>query len=460
MSETNHEKPKCSLKRKLSDTFLDQQKPASPSQRIIIWDTTPGFGCRITDTGRISFFVMRRRAGERKGKPIRIVIGPYGPQWNVQTARARAKLYLDELAAGVDPRERERKQREAEERVQTSTFRAVADLYQTRHLQHLDRGLDQWRYIDRELLWPENKRDSWRSKPITKITADDVLKRVEAVRNRGHKESARSLFELIRALFVWAKKQRRYNLKELPTDDIHPIAILGKKTRRKTILSDEHMRALWRAADTYGYPAGHFVKFLLLTAVRRIEAAAARWEEFTATANGEAWIVPAHRMKMDAPHVVPITSDIAALLKPKLSEADDGVPRFQAGKYVFSTTAGHSHIKGFAGIKEKLDMLMLKELRAFAKARGEDAVNVELVPWRLHDLRRTVRTHLSAIDIPEGDTVRELILAHRRSDLHEIYDQYAYFDEKKWALEAWARRLMRIVEPPTPAQNVVALSAA
>ncbi len=105
-------------------------------------------------------------------------------------------------------------------------------------------------------------------------------------------------------------------------------------------------------------------------------------------------------------------------------------------------------------------MLMLKELRAFAKARGEDAVNVELVPWRLHDLRRTVRTHLSAIDIPEGDTVRELILAHRRSDLHEIYDQYAYFDEKKWALEAWARRLMRIVEPPTPAQNVVALSAA
>jgi len=45
---------------------------------------------------------------------------------------------------------------------------------------------------------------------------------------------------------------------------------------------------------------------------------------------------------------------------------------------------------------------------------------------------------LSAIDIPEGDTVRELLLAHRRPDMHEIYDQYAYFREKKFALEAWA----------------------
>ena len=68
--------------------------------------------------------------------------------------------------------------------------------------------------------------------------------------------------------------------------------------------------------------------------------------------------------------------------------------------------------------------------------------------------------HLSAIDIPGGDTVRELILAHRRPDLHEIYDQYAYFQEKKFTLEAWARRLKSIVEPPIPAENVVRLSAA
>jgi integrase len=453
MNNTNHAKSKCSIKRKLSDKFLDQQKPALPGQRIVIWDTTPGFGCRITDKGRISFFAMRRRAGERKGKPIRIVLGPYGPQWNVQTARAKAKVYLDELATGNDPRERERKQRQAEERVRTSTFRAVADLYQIRHLQYLDRGLDQWRYIDYELLWPENKRDSWRDKPITKITTDHVLDRMEAVRNRGHKESARALFETIRALFTWARKQRRYNLLELPTNDIDPVAILGKKTKRKTILSDEYLRALWRGAEAFGYPAGHFVKLLLLTAVRRTEAAGARWEEFSFAGKGErAWIIPAHRMKMDAPHVVPITTDIAALL--------NDVPRLQTGQYVFLNRVGRSHIKGFASIKDKLDMLMLKELRTFAKARGEDPVDVDLIPWRLHDIRRTVRTHLSAINIPEGDTVRELILAHRRPDLHEIYDQYAYFQEKKFALEAWARRLKSIVEARLPGENVIALSAA
>ena len=230
-----------------------------------------------------------------------------------------------------------------------------------------------------------------------------------------------------------------------------PVAILGKKIKRKTILSDEYLRALWRAANACGYPAGHFVKLLLLTALRRTEAAAARWDEFTFAGNSDdAWIIPAHRMKMDAPHVLPITSDIAALLKPKIDENDDGVPRFISGQYMFSTTAGRSHIKGFGGIKEKLDTLMLKELRAFAKARGEDPANVELTPWRLHDIRRTVRTHLSAIDIPEGDTVRELILAHRRPDLHEIYDQHAYFQRRssRWRLGHAGSRASSDSAPP------------
>jgi integrase len=450
MTGTDEEKHSLTRKCRLSDTFLDKQRPAPPGKRITIWDTTPGFGCRITDQGTISFFVMRRRGGERKGRPIRIVLGPYGPRLSVQAARVKARAVLDELTSGVDPRERERKEREAEERRNASTFRAVADLYHVRHLQHLDRGLDWWRYIDNEILWPHNKRDSWKDKPITKITADDVHARMEAVWERGYRESARRLYEILRSLFVWAKKQRRYHLRYLPTEDIDPIAILGKKVRRKTILSDEYLQALWLAAGKYGYPAGHFVKLLLLTAVRRNEAAGARWDEFSFNgANEDAWIIPAHRMKMDAPHIVPITSAMAELLKPKIDEDDDGVPRFTEGPFVFSNSAGRTHIRGFTGLKEKLDKLMLKELRKLARARGEDPGKVEMSAWRLHDLRRTVRTHLSAIDVPEGDTVRELILAHRRRELHEIYDQHSYFNEKKIALERWTQRLRRIVETGT-----------
>jgi hypothetical protein len=100
---------------------------------------------------------------------------------------------------------------------------------------------------------------------------------------------------------------------------------------------------------------------------------------------------------------------------------------------------------------------MLEELQKIAKRRGSDPTKVKLESWRIHDIRRSVRTHLSAIEVPEGDIVRELILAHRQPHLHQIYDQHLYFEEKKTALDRWAARLRGIVEPAS--SNVVQLSA-
>ena len=57
-----------------------------------------------------------------------------------------------------------------------------------------------------------------------------------------------------------------------------------------------------------------------------------------------------------------------------------------------------------------------------------------------------MRTHLSAL--PIQDRVRELVIAHAQPGLHKIYDQHAYLNEKREALELWAARLRSIVEPP------------
>jgi hypothetical protein len=42
--------------------------------------------------------------------------------------------------------------------------------------------------------------------------------------------------------------------------------------------------------------------------------------------------------------------------------------------------------------------------------------------------------------------------------MHKVYDQYAYLDEKRHALQLWAARLRSIVTPPP--DNVVMLAAA
>jgi len=265
---------------------------------------------------------------------------------------------------------------------------------------------------------------------------------IEALRDSGRKEAARLLFEAIRALFKWAKKQRSYKLKRLPTDEIDPNAILGRKSRRKCILSNEELRALWHAAKQLGYPDGTYVQLLFLTALRHREAAWATWDEFMlAGKEDDAWIIPARRMKAASPQVVPIAQDIAALLS--------GIPRF-CGTHVFSFNGGHSPINNFTTLREKLGRMMLHELRRLAKARGEDPAKVMRKPFYLTDIRRTVRTRWSAIGIPQGHIVRGLMLALRRTELQEIYNQYAYFKERKIVLQEWARRLKNIVEPESP----------
>jgi hypothetical protein len=101
-------------------------------------------------------------------------------------------------------------------------------------------------------------------------------------------------------------------------------------------------------------------------------------------------------------------------------------------------------VSGFSKAKTRLDSLMLDELRCFAV----DPNAVEIEPWTIHDIRRTVRTGLSALPIP--DLVRELVIAHAKPGLHKVYDQYAYLNEKRQALELWATRLRAIVRDTAP----------
>jgi len=123
------------------------------------------------------------------------------------------------------------------------------------------------------------------------------------------------------------------------------------------------------------------------------------------------------------------------------------MPRFKRGDHLFSTTYGAKPIEGFSKIKERLDELMLDELRA---THSESA---DLLPFVVHDLRRTVRTRLSALRVP--DTVAEMVIGHGRKGLQRVYDQHKFESEMREALSAWASRLRDIVEPP-PA-NVVPL---
>src|SRR5262249_4176587 len=148
------------------------------------------------------------------------------------------------------------------------------------------------------------------------------------------------------------------------------------------------------------------------------------------------------------PHVVPLTDQLMAILQ--------SLPQFKTGDFLFSGTFGATAIWMTDRLKKRVDRRMLLTLRALARRRGDDPAKVKLDAWKNHDIRRTVRSQLSALKVTEE--AREAVLAHVRPGIKAVYDKYAYLDEKRQALELWAARLRQIVTPPP--DNVVTLRLA
>ena len=181
------------------------------------------------------------------------------------------------------------------------------------------------------------------------------------------------------------------------------------------------------------YPFGPLFRLLAITGQRKSEVAEATWGEFDL--DNKLWEIPPDRMKADAPHVVPLSDMAMATL--------ELLPRFDKGDYLFSTTFGVKPVSGFSKAKTRLDTMMRERLS-------------KLEPFVIHDIRRTVRTRLSAA--PIEDRVRELIIGHTQQGLHKVYDQHAYLNEKRLGLDWWAARLRDIVEP-ADSERVVAFPA-
>ena len=181
------------------------------------------------------------------------------------------------------------------------------------------------------------------------------------------------------------------------------------------MLTDDEIRALWRSSGATSYPFGPLLRILLLTGQRKSEVAEARWSEFDL--DKKLWTIPVARMKAKSVHVVPLTDEVVMIL--------NSLPRFARGDYLFTTTFGRKPVNGFSKMKGRLDRRMLRTWPPLGRKAGIE--RKAMASFVLHDIRRTMRTHLSALPIP--DLVRELVIGHAQKGLHKIYDQHAYLDE-------------------------------
>ncbi len=426
---------------KLTDRKLTSASIVPKEGHRDIWDTsTDGaglLGVRVSDSGRRTFVLMARFPRNPKN-PTRVALGTY-PTMSLADAREKASRWRKLIDANKDPRDEEDKKKE-------NSFRAVAE-------QFID-------YIKRQKLRTapvmehrlrQTFIEKWGGRPISEITADDIKRIIRKSVEDGARYQAFHHFALIRRLFNWAIGTDDYGIQINPCDRLNSGDLIGERQARDRVLTDDELRALWRASDRMGYPYGPLYRLLALTGLRLNEACGAQWSEFDL--KRREWTIPATRMKKvkggAKPFMVPLTDKILALL--------DELPRFKTGDFLFSHTHGKRPLKPnqFSDVKERLDAIVLEELKQMAIETGKDAKRVTLPGFVNHDIRRTVRTHLSALRI--GEEVREAVLAHVRPGIKGVYDQHQYLEEKREALTLWNARLWSIVQPPP--DNVIEMRA-
>jgi len=415
-----------------TDRYLKSLKPAPSGKRIVHWDgAKPSFGCRITDRGVVSFFVMRRMHG--KPQPVRVVLGRY-PEISLARARKLATAMLGDLVSGVHPKDREREQQLAEARRQVNTFAALTDEFLRRPAAAKQRTASAIEKNIKRHLIPR-----WGTRIAAEIKRSDVIAMLEEIdRNSGPYMAAKAL-ALASSIYRFGITRELGGIESNPCHLIKPSEFVGEMAPRQRVLTAAEIALLWQATQgeirdgiESTYPGGPLVRFLLLTAVRRSEAARMAWSEVDL--DNALWVIPAHRTKSGAPHEVPLSGMAVDLLA--------SLPRF-AGDFVFSANGGRAPIKGFGKFKDTID------------ERIAELAPPGLKDWRFHDLRRTVRTNLSTLGV--SPFIGELIIGHAQKGVHRIYDLHRYTAEKRDGLERWASKLRSIIEPP-PA-NVVDIKA-
>ncbi|WBU53514.1 site-specific integrase [Paracoccus sp. SCSIO 75233] len=404
---------------KLNAAIVDKMQPGDRRQEVPDSLCT-GLYLVVQPTGKKGWQVRYRHGGTHR----RMTLGAY-PVISLADARQRARNALAAASEGRDPAEEVRAAKAPKPEVDRDKIKNLIGQFDQRHLSKLRTGKAVRQALDNHVL------PIWGDRNVQSIGRRDVLDLLDAIIDRGHATTAVRIRAYLSKFFGWCVEREIIEI--APTAGVKPPV---KPSSRDRVLSDDEIRWFWTACDAEGFPWGPLGKALLLTGQRLNEAAQITDGEI----RGDLWHLSADRTKNGRAHDVPLSGAVCSVLA--------GVDRI-AGKqgYIFTTT-GSSPVSGFYKARAKLAEAM--EMAA-AEDRGEP---VEIPRWTFHDLRRTCATGMARLGIPVR--VTEAVLNHisgTGGGIVAVYQRHDYADEKRAALDAWARFVMQLVEGG--ANNVV-----
>lgn len=382
----------------LTDTAIRNAKPREKQYKL---SDEKGLYLLVKDAGKYFRFDYRF-ADKRKT----FALGVY-PDVKLADAREKRDEARKLLQNGVDPAQYRKETKAMQKEQAANSFEPLAREWFTKNKHIWTEGHSKTIIRRLELnIFP------WLgTRPIASITARELLAVLRRIEDRGTIETAHRLKQICGQVFRYAIATGR--AERDPSADLRGALPPTKTRHMATITDPKQVGELLRAIDGY---EGHFItkcalQLAPLVFVRPGELRQAEWHEISFE-NTE-WKIPAEKMKMRSPHIIPLATQAVVILRE--IEALTG-----RGRYIFPSLR--------TAERPMSNNTILAALRRMGYGKEEMSG---------HGFRAMASTILHEQGWPSDIIERQLAHAERNS-IKAAYNHAQHLPERRKMMQVWA----------------------
>lgn len=382
----------------LTDTAARNTKPGEKPRKL---SDAKGLYLLIQPQGG-KYWRLKYRYG---GKEKKLALGVY-PDVSLKDARDRRDAARKLLADGIDPGAQRKAQKSARTERSANSFEVVAREWHTKRSPGWSTT-----YSERVLWRLERYAFPYiGAQPIAEITAPDLLAVVRRIEGRALDTAHRTLQncgQVFRYAVATGRAERD------PSGDLRGALPPRRKRHHASITDTKRIGELLRNIRSYeGSPVTRCALQLgALTFVRPGELRRAEWSEIDL--DGAEWRIPAEKMKMSAPHIVPLSTQAVAVLREIHLLTGHG-------RYVFPGVRSHDRPMSENTVNAALRYM----------GYGKDEMTG-------HGFRSMASTLLNEQGWHRDAIERQLAHAER-NDVRASYNYAQYLPERRKMMQAWA----------------------
>lgn len=344
------------------------------------------------------------------GKQKTLAFGVY-PDTSLADARDQRDAARKVLAKGNDPAEKAKLDRLAATVAAANNFKAVADEWLVK-VEREGRSA----VTMKKLRWLlDFINASIGKRPVTAITAQELLTVLRKMEGKGKYETAKRLRSTCSQIFRYAIATAR--AERDVAADLRGALIAPHPVHRAAITSAEDAGGLLRAIGAFEGFANTKAALQLLphVFVRPGELRHAEWTDFDL--DKALWTIPAHKTKMRRAHTIPLSAQALAILETIEHDAD-------YSRYLFPS------------------------LRSVDRPMSENTINAALRRMGFaqdemtgHGFRAMAATLLNEMGLWHPDAIERQLAHCDNNAVRRAYTRGEYWDERVRMMQHWSDHL-------------------